>query len=291
MAGLRRLTVLVAAGACKPGASLLPWRKPPQTRLMKVRSSAVSGDVDALRAIVHAALLAPSPLDRYRPGPSRQATHGPVALWTGGDRGPHFNAVLVLGPAPAEQVFALAGAFFDDPTGYSIILDAEVAGAAVEDGLRARGWRLDEEEPALVLSSLPASLPPAPPELVIRPVVDAAGFADFQTVSETPPVFLPSLAAALDPAVGLFVGYVEGRPVATSRLTCLGPIAEITGVSTVPAARRRGYATALTWAALAAARERGCEVATLTASAMGYPVYLRMGFRPVGLFRTYLPPE
>jgi ribosomal protein S18 acetylase RimI-like enzyme len=258
---------------------------------MKVRSNAVTGDVDALRAIVHEALLATSPLERYRPGPSRLATHGPITLVTAGDRGPDFNAVLVLGPAPAEQVFALAQAFFDDPAGYSICLDAEVAGAAIEDGLRARGWRLDEEEPALVLSSLPAAPPPAPPELVIRPVVDAAGFADFQAVSETPSVFLPSLAAVLDPAVALFVGYVEGRPVASSRLVCLGPIAEITGIVTVPAARRRGYATALTWTALAAARERGCQVATLTASPMGYPVYLRMGFRPAGLFRTYLPPE
>jgi hypothetical protein len=29
---------------------------------------------------------------------------------------------------------------------------------------------------------------------------------------------------------------------------------------------------------------------TLTASEMGYPVYLRMGFVPVCRYRTYLPP-
>lgn len=247
------------------------------------------GDSDDLRTIAHEAMRTPSPLEGYRPAAVRRATHGPITLVMAGDRGPNFNSTLVLGPAQAEQVFALAEAFFEDPGGYSILVDAEVAGM-IEDGLRAQGWWLDEEEPALVLTPLPATTVP-PPELSVRQVVDAAGFTDFQAISKTPSVFLPSLAAALDPAAALFVGYVEGLPVACSRLVCLGRIAELMGIVTVPTARRRGYGTALTGAAVAAARERGCTAATLTASAMGYPVYLRMGFRPAGLYRTYLPPK
>lgn len=242
---------------------------------------------DALRAIVHTALVAPSPLERYRPGPIRRATHGAIALVSDGGQGPDFNRAVVLAPEQPERVFALAEAFFGYPAGYSIVVEAETA-EAVEDVLRERGWHLDEEEPALVLQPLPTVIPAAPPGLDIRPVVDAAGLVDFRGVSETPSVFLPSLAAALDPQVALFVGYSDGRPVATSRLTCLGPIAEITGVVTVPAARRRGYGTALTWAAIAGAMARRCTVAMLTASAMGYPVYVRMGFRPSGVYRTYV---
>jgi GNAT superfamily N-acetyltransferase len=198
--------------------------------------------------------------------------------------------MMILGPARLDAALGLADEFFGRAPGYSIIVDAEVVGAAVEDELLARGWRLAEEEPGLVLAPLGA-VPPAPPDLAIRLVVDAVGFADFLHVSETPAVVLPSLAAGLDPAVALLVGYVDGRAVASARLVCLGPIAEITGIVTVPPARRRGYGTALTWAAIAAARQRGCTAATLTASAMGYPVYLRMGFHPVGLFRTYLLSE
>lgn len=243
--------------------------------------------IDELRAIVHTALVAPSPLERYRSGPIRRAMHGAIALVSDGGQGPDFNRAVVLGPEQPARVFSLAEAFFGHPAGYSIVVEAQTAGA-VEDALRARGWRLDEEEPALVLRPLPAAVLPALPGLAIRPVVDAAGLADFRSVSETPSVFLPSLAAALDPAVALLVGYEHGWPVATSRLTCLGAIAEITGVVTVPAARRRGYGTALTWAAIAGAVARRCTVAMLSASAMGYPVYLRMGFRPAGVYRTYL---
>jgi GNAT superfamily N-acetyltransferase len=213
-----------------------------------------------------------------------------MTLIADGDVGPDFNRVLVLGPASPDQVFAVADTFFGDPSGYSIVVETGTA-QAMEDVLRAHAWRLDEEESALVLPALPAELPLAPPDLVIRRVVDAAGLANFREVSKTPAAVVPSLAAALDPAVALFVGYVARRPVASSRLVCLGAIAELTGVVTVPEARRRGYGTALTWAAIAAGRMRSCRVATLTATEMGYPVYVRMGFRPAGVYHTYLPTD
>ncbi len=248
-------------------------------------------DIEDPRAIVHASFVTPSPLERYRPFPIRRATDGAISLVSDGDVGPDFNRVLVLGPARPEEVFAAADAFFGNASAYSIGIETGTA-QLVEDMVRGCGWRLDEDEPALVLAPVPAPLPPALPGLAIRAVIDAAGFADFQRVSETPPIFLPSFAAALDPAVALFVGYdVAGRPVASSRLTCLGTIMDLMGIVTVPAARRRGYGTALTWAAIAEGWARGCTAATLTATAMGYPGYIRMGFRPVGIYRTYLPPD
>ena len=244
----------------------------------------MSPDAQDRRAMVHACLVAPSPLECYRPGPIRRARHGTITLIAAGDQGPAFNQALVLGPASPAELFALADAFFGDPAGYSIVVETGMV-PAMDALLGARGWRLDEEEPALVLAPLPAGRPAAPPELVIRPVADAAGLADFHGVSETPSVYVPSLGAALDPAVALFVGYVAGRPVASSWLVCLGTIAELSGIVTVPTARRRGYGTALTWVALATGRERNCVAAT----AVGYPLYQRLGFRLAGVYRTYLP--
>jgi len=58
-------------------------------------------------------------------------------------------------------------------------------------------------------------------------------------------------------------------------------------VGTVPDAQGRGLAGRLLGAALAEARERGMETATLQASARGAPVYTRLGFENVGELRMW----
>lgn len=242
---------------------------------------------DNLRLIIRAPLLLPSPLQPYRAEPGRHVVHDDLVLTAMGGEGPDFNNVAVLGPISPERAFALADAFFD--TAYCVTVESEVAGP-VEEALRERGWILDEEEPALVLVPIPVG-PSPPPDLAIRPVTTEAAFADFMALSHTAPRWVPSLRAAMDPAVALFVGYHGGEAVATARLACYGAVAEITGVGTAPAHRRRGLGTAMTWAAVAEGARRGCTAITLTASAMGYPVYLRMGFVTVCSYRTYQPPE
>lgn len=239
--------------------------------------------------IVRRALQSPIPLTRYRPDPPRRAVHDDVLLLALGDGADDFREVIVLGPTSPERVFVLAADFFGAGTRYGVVVDAETA-APMEAALRAGGWRLDAEEPALVMTPLPAAVPPPPPGLDIRLVTDEAGLADFRAVSGTGTQWVPSLAAAIDPGVGLFVGYAQAQPVATSRFTVQDGVADINGVVTVPEARRRGYGTALTWACIAEGRDRGCTAADLTATEMGYPVYIKMGFVPVCTFRTYLLP-
>jgi predicted GNAT family acetyltransferase len=100
---------------------------------------------------------------------------------------------------------------------------------------------------------------------------------------------VPSAEAARDPRVAVLVGYLDGEAVATSRVSRHGDVADIMGVVTRPEHRRRGYGTAMTWAAVAAARAMGCGAFVLGASEMGYPVYVKMGFAPVCTMRTYEP--
>jgi GNAT superfamily N-acetyltransferase len=76
-----------------------------------------------------------------------------------------------------------------------------------------------------------------------------------------------------------FLGRLDGAPVATATLLPTGGIAGIHDVSTVPEARRRGIGTAMTLAALRAGRALGYEIAFLQPSAMGRPIYERIGFR------------
>lgn len=59
-------------------------------------------------------------------------------------------------------------------------------------------------------------------------------------------------------------------------------------VFTVPAARGRGLATALSAHAAAAAGERGCATVSLQSTSMAEGVYARAGFRDLGRFDEYV---
>ena len=240
---------------------------------------------DTLRAIAHAALLIPSPLQRHHHSGQRREDDAAFTLFA--DNSGEDDYAVVLGPVAPPHFFVRATAFFGANTPYSITLDAGIATDLVATLVR-NDWHLDEEEHALVLPHLPDAFPLPPPALTIRVVADAESFAAFLAITRTPLKYVPSLVAATDPAVALLVGYHASEPVATSRISCLGTIADVMGVTTLPDLRRRGYGTAMTWSAIAEGARRGCTVASLTATEMGYPVYVRMGFQPVCVFNTYL---
>lgn len=195
------------------------------------------------RSLVRVPLLASSPLRSFRSESGCHVVYDEFVLTAGGGSGPEFNYAVVFGPVAPERVFASAGSLFD-ATDYAIVVESESA-QPMEDAVRAGGWRLDQEEPALVLSPIPTP-PPPPAGLTIRLVVTEEGFTDFMALSQNAPRWIPSLQAALDPAVALFVGYYRGEPVATSRVTCYRNVGDINGVVTVTAYRRRGFGTAMT---------------------------------------------
>jgi ribosomal protein S18 acetylase RimI-like enzyme len=87
-----------------------------------------------------------------------------------------------------------------------------------------------------------------------------------------------------EPHLRCFVGYREGVPVATSLRFLSDGVVGIYGVATIPEERRRGYGASLTLAALEDGRARGYGVGVLIATAMGEPVYRRLGFQE--LFRV-----
>ena len=88
-----------------------------------------------------------------------------------------------------------------------------------------------------------------------------------------------------------FTGFFEGQPVTVSSLVVTGRTAGIYGVATIPAYRQRGFGEAMTWRAIREGVERGCEMANLTASDLGRPVYERMGFRVVAPFLIFARPD
>jgi GNAT superfamily N-acetyltransferase len=75
-----------------------------------------------------------------------------------------------------------------------------------------------------------------------------------------------------------FLAWRDDTPVATTTLFLGAGAAGIYFVSTPPQLRRQGIGAAITLAALRAASELGFRVAVLGASALGHPLYRRLGF-------------
>lgn len=165
----------------------------------------------------------------------------------------------------------------------------------LERRLLARGFVPDGSEPgmAMELSALDekATLPAG---LEIRPVQDRAGLLTWSRVAvdvfiapEMPPLagrmlnYFETHEPEPPGVMRSYLGYWDGQPVATSSLFPAAGVAGIYNVATVPEARGRGIAAAMTAHALRAGKALGYCVGILQASDMGYNVYRRLGMRDI----------
>lgn len=151
--------------------------------------------------------------------------------------------------------------------------------------------------PGMALHPIPAGGPEIAAGYDIREVTDADGVEEhIQTAAagfDMPESILRgvmNLAMARHPAVAVYVGYFGEAPVATGLGVRTGPTIGVYNVSTVPAARRRGFGAAMTARIAVDGAAAGCEVAILQSSDMGYSVYERLGYRTVVKYNGYVEP-
>ena len=187
----------------------------------------------------------------------------------------YFNSAFVKPHASAQAVLPMAQSWFES--------------RRVPFTLR---WR-DADGASPLMNAVVADI--AAPVVDVERVTSATLDDHLHAVSqgfELPLELARSLFGVHDPDGDTYVAfnaYVDGEIASTATLVVSDDVAGIYNVATPPAFRRRGLGEAVTAAAVAEGGRRGCRIATLQASAMGLPIYERMGFRTVARWASSTP--
>jgi hypothetical protein len=193
---------------------------------------------------------------------------------------PFWNRAVLEQPIANTQAIMSALADFYGASGPMLLFDS----VWPTPDLSKQGFVL-MGHPPLMYRPPNTPLPPAPSELRIRRVDDAAAAADFErTIVDGYPVpqlqpfqgvDLMSDGAVRAPGWQHFVGYVDEQPVATGSSYVGEKLLRVENISTLDTVRGRGYGLAITAATIAVAPEKP---AMLIASDLGRPIYERLGF-------------
>jgi len=155
--------------------------------------------------------------------------------------------------------------------------------------LESRSHVLDAQ-PAAMIHDLEGLRRPAPDALAdwtahgdftaVGPLNDRA--YGFDTDS-----FTRALSRRPSDSTHIYVACDRGEPVGCLLATDDDGNSDVESVAVVPEARGRGISQYLLQHALVDAAERGNETSTLVATALGYPVYERLGYRTLGRFAMW----
>jgi ribosomal protein S18 acetylase RimI-like enzyme len=197
-------------------------------------------------------------------------------------RSVYNNAVLErdLGPgARATALDAMEGAYASagverfaawvHESDEALRADVVARGYVLDTSTRAMGMVLDDvRRPELELELAPSS------------------WSDYVRVAELP----TGLLDAVDPcAFHVRIALLAGESVASGIAFDRDGDCGIYNVGTLAHARRRGIGTALTAVLAHDAAARGCETASLQATATAERVYAAVGFRDLGRILEYVP--
>ena len=208
-------------------------------------------------------------------------------LWITGEPVPHifFSAVAVRPDASATTCeqgtthggwIAVCDPWSDMPLRDGFVIEA------------SHPWMVRAPLDRLALPHRTFNRPP----IDIERVTDEEALADFERASAIgfgsepqPPFTWHAPPILRDPRLALWRGRTGNRTVSASMSFVHAGVIGIYGVSTIPDARRRGYATALTEAALAA---DPALPSVLQPSRMGETLYAALGYRRFTSFRSWV---
>ncbi len=202
---------------------------------------------------------------------------------------PRYNAAFLLQPPEDLSATLAVGKEFFGGGGWMLKAYGGVA-RGIDAGARAAGMQ-HEVEPGMALRIRRRGIAELKVEgLTIAPVSDVPTLWAFDRTMQAGfesslPIASPEVmnSGSLLRVAGLrfFHGTVNGEPAGTATIFHWHGVSCIADISVVPAFRRRGIGAAMTAHAVNASRLLTTDIAYLEASAMGEPVYQRLGFREV----------
>jgi GNAT superfamily N-acetyltransferase len=206
-----------------------------------------------------------------------------------------FNIAFVTRPlAEPPAAIERAIAYFDGQRLPFVVRIRAGIDDLAERAAESAGLPFRDTVPGMVMARIPDA-PEPPPALEIRSAHDRKTLDDHLAVlsaSFSMPIDLARqllterVLSVID--AELYVGYVDGAPVASSALIASDRVAGVWNVGCIPSHRERGLGEAMTWHAVRRGAEIGCVMANLQASEMGQPIYARMGFEVVAGYRTFV---
>lgn len=211
-----------------------------------------------------------------------------------------FNQVLVeRDDATASDLLTAAGPATRGGDGPIVRLREGTDDRFIPD-LTGSGWTaagVASMTPGMVAFPIDhlASMAQDVPGLEIRKVTDIAGVEDHRIVVTDGFGVAPSVATETSglellgtAECTVYVGYADGFGVTSGLGWRSGRVIGVYAISTIPAARRRGYGEAMTARVIADGIAAGCDVAVLQASETGRPIYERLGFRVDVRYNAYI---
>jgi GNAT superfamily N-acetyltransferase len=205
-----------------------------------------------------------------------------AAIVPGSPKRSFFNSVLYDDPVSMlKSIDAIAETYTEAGIDAWTVWVPE-ADAAVAEALEAAGHRLDATPRAMAMP-LGELRPPDPdPDLEIREERD---FELVSSLNEVAYGFAPGEFPVMQgdlSALRTYLGSINGETVACAGAFAHGADCEIVFVAVLPEGRGRGVSGRLMARALADAAKQGLRTTTLQATKLGYPVYVKLGYRDLG---------
>lgn len=210
------------------------------------------------------------------------------------------NSALRIGTMDASEVLSRAEAFFAKRGHPYEMWIRDGADSDLEKTALAAGMRLAAELSGMVLHHCPGDPEPSP-GIEIRRVEGIRGIQDFTNVaaegfrdeapglSELVRATFSEAQSLIAPDTAAFVVEDHGEPASAAMTMVKDGVAWIGWVATRPEARGRGLGRLATLAATCAGFALGATLASLEATKMGAPLYLRLGYREVLRYHNYWP--
>jgi GNAT superfamily N-acetyltransferase len=230
------------------------------------------------------------------------ATFGAFARSAGAEVLERDNIFAIFNPAVKERS-VFNSVVYSDPAGLASAHD-ELAAAYAERGcawtvwvpeddtataalLAAAGHRLDAE-PRAMGAPLSAF---TEPDLGDLDWTDAGGIEDAGALNDAAygyprGTWMRGIGTNTE-GLRTYLARLDGEPASTVAVRYADGDCPVWNVATSERARGRGLATRLMAKALADARAAGCETTTLQATALGAPIYRRLGYQDFGSLQMW----